>query len=182
MINLAGRVYTAVVVVIFAVVKFTEGAWLVLAVFPVLVFAFIRLSRQYRREAAAVEALDSDRQPDPPARPRRAVLVLIDDLDLAAISAQRYARPAPHRAGRRALRPGPGPGRAPAPAVAARQPEHAPGPSRLPRPTDRPGSGRTRRPARPPARHPRHRGLAPAQRRCSVGCCTTGPPTRSPGW
>ena len=91
-INLAGGVYTALVVVIFAVVKFTEGAWLVLAVFPVLVFAFIRLSRQYRREAAAVEALDSDRQPDPPAYPRRAVLVLIDDLDLAAISALRYAR------------------------------------------------------------------------------------------
>jgi amino acid transporter len=91
-INFAGGVYTALVVVIFAIVKFTEGAWLVVAVFPVLVFAFIRLNRQYGRESAAVEALDSGNPPDPPNYPRRAVLVLIDDLDLAAVAALRYAR------------------------------------------------------------------------------------------
>jgi len=62
------------------------------AVFPVLVFAFIRLNRQYGREAAAVEALEDTSQPDPPNYPRRAVLVLVDDLDLAAIAALRYAR------------------------------------------------------------------------------------------
>src|SRR5712691_5680636 len=43
-INLSGGVYTALVVVIFAIVKFTEGAWLVLVVFPIFVFAFIRLN------------------------------------------------------------------------------------------------------------------------------------------
>jgi amino acid transporter len=91
-VNLAGGVYTALVVVIFAIVKFTEGAWLVVAVFPVLVFAFIRLNRQYGSEAAAVKALEGGSQPDPPNYPRRAVLVLIDDLDLAAIAALRYAR------------------------------------------------------------------------------------------
>jgi amino acid transporter len=91
-INSACGVYTALVVVIFAVVKFTEGAWLVVAVFPVLVFAFIRLNRQYRREAAAVEALGAGRAPDPPNFTRRTVLVLVDDFDLAAIAALRYAR------------------------------------------------------------------------------------------
>ena len=91
-INFACGVYTALVVVIFAVVKFTEGAWLVVAVFPVLVFAFIRLNRQYRREAGAVEALGAGRPPDPPNFARRTVLVLVDDFDLAAIAALRYAR------------------------------------------------------------------------------------------
>ena len=91
-INFACGVYTALVVVIFAVVKFTEGAWLVVAVFPVLVFAFIRLNRQYRREAGAVEALGTGRPPDPPNFARRTVLVLVDDFDLAAIAALRYAR------------------------------------------------------------------------------------------
>jgi amino acid transporter len=91
-INFAAGIYTALVVVIFAIVKFTEGAWLVVAVFPVLVFAFIRMNRQYGSEAAAVEALESDKPADPPNYPRRAVLVLIDDLDLAAIAALRYAR------------------------------------------------------------------------------------------
>src|SRR5947199_695642 len=42
-INFVAGVYTALVVLIFAVVKFTEGAWLVVVVFPLAVFAFIRL-------------------------------------------------------------------------------------------------------------------------------------------
>jgi amino acid transporter len=91
-INLACGVYTALVVVIFAVVKFTEGAWLVVAVFPVMVFLLIRLNRQYRREASVVEALSTDKPPHPPNFARRTVLVLVDDFDLAAIAALRYAR------------------------------------------------------------------------------------------
>jgi amino acid transporter len=91
-INFACGVYTALVVVIFAVVKFTEGAWLVVAVFPVMVFLLIRLNRQYRSEAGVVEALSAGKLPDPPNFARRTVLVLVDDFDLAAIAALRYAR------------------------------------------------------------------------------------------
>jgi amino acid transporter len=91
-INFACGVYTALVVVIFAIVKFTEGAWLVVAVFPVMVFLLIRLNRQYRREAGVVEALSAGKPPDPPNFARRTVLVLVDDFDLAAIAALRYAR------------------------------------------------------------------------------------------
>jgi amino acid transporter len=90
-INTAGGVYTALVVVIFAIFKFTEGAWLVVAVFPLLVFAFIRLNRQYRTEAAAVEAISAGQQPAVPNHPRRTVLVLVDGVDLAAIAGLRYA-------------------------------------------------------------------------------------------
>jgi amino acid transporter len=91
-INVVGGVYTALVVVIFAIVKFTEGAWLVVAVFPVLVFAFIKLNRQYSAEAAAVESTGIDPVSDPPNYPRRTVLVLIDDVDLAVLASLRYAR------------------------------------------------------------------------------------------
>jgi len=91
-INFVGGVYTALVVAIFAIVKFTEGAWLVVVVFPVAVFAFIRLNRQYRREAAAVETLGTGKPPHPPNYQRRTVLVLVDDFDLASIAALRYAR------------------------------------------------------------------------------------------
>jgi amino acid transporter len=91
-INFACGVYTALVVVIFAVVKFTEGAWLVVAVFPVMVFLLIRLNRQYRTEAGVVEAVSSGKPPDPPNFAHRTVLVLVDDFDLAAIAALRYAR------------------------------------------------------------------------------------------
>ncbi|HZC62772.1 MAG TPA: APC family permease, partial [Streptosporangiaceae bacterium] len=92
-INLAGGVYTALVVLIFAIVKFTEGAWLVLLVFPIFVFAFIRLNREYGMEAQVLERI-SDR-PKPPAAPnysRRTVFVFVDSFDLATIAALRYAR------------------------------------------------------------------------------------------
>ena len=40
---------------IFAIAKFTEGAWLVVVVFPVLVLVLMRLNRQYRAEASVLE-------------------------------------------------------------------------------------------------------------------------------
>ncbi len=91
-INLTGGVYTALVVAIFAVVKFTEGAWLVVIVFPVLVFALIRLNREYRTEAEVLEKIGGRKPRDPPNYPRRTVLLFVDDFDLATISALRYAR------------------------------------------------------------------------------------------
>jgi len=57
-----------------------------------VVFLLIRLNRQYRSEAGVVEALSADKAPDPPNFARRTVLVLVDDFDLAAIAALRYAR------------------------------------------------------------------------------------------
>ena len=91
-INFACGVYTALVVVIFAIVKFTEGAWLVVAVFPVMVFVLVRLNRQYRLEAGTAGALGAGQPPDPPNFARRTVLVFVDDFDLAVIAALRYAR------------------------------------------------------------------------------------------
>jgi amino acid transporter len=92
MINGAGGAYTALVVAIFAVVKFTEGAWLVVVVFPIMVFALIRLNREYRMEAGVLENLGGRAPPNPPNYPRRTVLVFVDDFDLASIAALRYAR------------------------------------------------------------------------------------------
>jgi amino acid transporter len=92
-VNAACGVYTALVVVLFVVVKFTEGAWLIVIIFPVMVYALIRLNRQYRKEAAILEDLSgSDPQPHPLDYSRRVVLLLIDDYDLATMAALRYAR------------------------------------------------------------------------------------------
>jgi amino acid transporter len=90
-INFACGVYTALVVVIFAVVKFTEGAWLVVVVFPVLVFAFIRLNRRYREEAEVLEDIGGRKPPAPPNYARRTVLVFVDEFNLATIAGLRYA-------------------------------------------------------------------------------------------
>ena len=92
-INLAGGIYTALVVLLFAVVKFTEGAWLIVIVFPVLVFILIRLNRQYRAEAEFLADAGHGRpKAQPPNYSRRIVLLLVDAYDPAAIAALKYAR------------------------------------------------------------------------------------------
>jgi amino acid transporter len=95
-INFSAGVLTSIVVVIFAVVKFTEGAWLVVVLFPILVFALIRLNRQYRGEASALQAIGERRAsgqgPSQPNYSRRVVIVFVDDFDLATIAAIRYAK------------------------------------------------------------------------------------------
>jgi amino acid transporter len=93
-INFSAGVTSLAVVLIFAIVKFTEGAWLVVALFVLGVPALIRLNRQYRVEAAVLENIESKGggRPEPPTYARRSVYVFIDDYDLATIAALRYAR------------------------------------------------------------------------------------------
>jgi amino acid transporter len=95
-INFSAGVLTAIVVVIFAVVKFTEGAWLVVVLFPILVFTLIRLNHQYRAEAGALQTIGDRRAsgvgPSQPNYSRRVVVVFVDDFDLSAIAAIRYAK------------------------------------------------------------------------------------------
>jgi amino acid transporter len=92
-INAAAGVLTTIVVAIFAVVKFSEGAWIVVVIFPILVFALIRLNREYRMEAQVLEKIgDRPKPPEPPNYHRRTVFVLIDSFDLATLAALRYAR------------------------------------------------------------------------------------------
>jgi hypothetical protein len=91
-INTAGGAYAALVVVLFAVVKFTEGAWLIVIIFPALVSTLIRFNRQYRKEAAILEDPGDDLQPHRPNFSRRVVLILVDRYDLATIAAIRYAK------------------------------------------------------------------------------------------
>ncbi len=89
-VNLVVGSVAGLVVVIFAVTKFTEGAWLVLLVFPLLVFVLLRLRGTYQNEAALLRALP-DRGTTPMAS-RTTVLVLVDNVDLAVLRALSYAQ------------------------------------------------------------------------------------------
>ncbi len=91
-INFSAGVLTSIVVVVFAIVKFTEGAWLIVIIFPLLVYLLIQLNRRYRMEAEVLENIGGRKVPDPPNYTRRTVLVLVDEFNLATIAALRYAR------------------------------------------------------------------------------------------
>jgi amino acid transporter len=91
-INFSAGALSLVVVLIFAVVKFTEGAWVVLVLFVVLVPALIRLNAEYRAETEVLETVTGEQPPPAPHYTRRVVYVLVDSFDLATLAALRYAR------------------------------------------------------------------------------------------
>ena len=90
-INLSAGILSTVVVGIFAIAKFTEGAWLVVIVFPILVFALMRVNRQYRAEASVLKMSLAD-SPDLAKYERHRVLIFVDSVDLAEVEAMRYAK------------------------------------------------------------------------------------------
>src|SRR3984885_677701 len=90
-VNFSAGVMSTVVVGIFVVAKFTEGAWLVVAVFPILVYGLIRLNRQYSAEASVLEMSRTER-PELAKYARLRVFVFVDSVDLAEVEALRYGK------------------------------------------------------------------------------------------
>ncbi|MDI3314130.1 MAG: amino acid permease [Mycobacterium sp.] len=92
-INLSAGILSTLVVGIFAVAKFTEGAWLIVVIFPALVFTLMRLNRQYRAEAAVLKMSREVRErTESLGFAWHRVLVLVDSIDLAERQALRYAK------------------------------------------------------------------------------------------
>ena len=87
--GLSGSV-SLIVVIIFSIVKFSEGAWLVLVTAPILVVTFLRLRRQYTKEQTALDVKREQERATSIAR--HDVTVLIDSIDVATVGAVRYAR------------------------------------------------------------------------------------------
>ena len=92
-INASGGGLSLTIVLITAVVKFTEGAWLVLVLGPIMWLVLMRLNQQYRDEARALNLVTNalGKGASLPNYPRHVVLVLVDRLDLAVVRGLRYA-------------------------------------------------------------------------------------------
>ncbi len=71
MINAVGAAATGLTLVIVAISKFAEGAWLTIVVLPILLFMFVRVNRHYRRVAARIETIA------PMEMPRREIPVVV---------------------------------------------------------------------------------------------------------
>jgi len=87
--GLAGSI-SLIIVIIFSIVKFTQGAWLVLVTAPILVAIFLRLRRQYTREQNALSVKSEQERATSMARHN--VTIFIDSVDVATVGAVRYAR------------------------------------------------------------------------------------------
>ena len=87
--GLAGGI-SLLIVLIFSVVKFTQGAWLVLVTAPIMVFSLLRLRRQYSREQGALSV--KSHQERATSMSRHNVTIFVDSVDIATVGAVRYAR------------------------------------------------------------------------------------------
>ncbi len=89
-INGFGAVCTAVVMVVFAVTKFREGAWVVLILTPVLVTIFFAIHHHYKRLAKNL-SLDNFGSV-PPHTLRHRVIMPVSGVHQGTLAALRYAR------------------------------------------------------------------------------------------
>jgi amino acid transporter len=89
-INGTGGVITLVALVVIAVTKFADGAWMVCVAIPALVLLLQRVQRTYQAEVGQLR-VEASQQLAPP-KPRHEVIVLLEDLDQAALAALQYAR------------------------------------------------------------------------------------------
>jgi len=87
-LNGGGAVLTGVVLVIVAMTKFTEGAWVIVTLIPVLVLHFRSIRRHYETVAAQLTLRDFSPQPVQ----QNTVLVPISGVHRAVIKALSYAR------------------------------------------------------------------------------------------
>jgi hypothetical protein len=90
LINGVGALITFIVLIVIVITKFVAGAWMVVVAVPLIVLMFTRTRRAYAAELAELKVEASQRLAPP--KPRHEVLVLLEDLDRAAIGALQYAR------------------------------------------------------------------------------------------
>lgn len=89
-VNGFGAVCTAVVMLVFAVTKFREGAWIVLILLPILIVVFSIIHRHYKDLANRL-SLDKFRGL-PVRQPRHRVIMPISGMHQGTLEALRYAK------------------------------------------------------------------------------------------
>jgi hypothetical protein len=88
-VNAVGATATFVVMIIFAVAKFTEGAWIVVIVIPLLVFLFFRIHKHYKYVATVLHK--GSLFPNIRQHPVR-TLVMVDDVHAGTIHTINFAK------------------------------------------------------------------------------------------
>ncbi len=87
-INGVGATVTGVVTLVIAATKFSHGAWIVVLVIPILVTAFIMMSRHYEEVAGDLSLQGLEPLPEF----QHTVLVLVGDVHRGVVRAVQYAR------------------------------------------------------------------------------------------
>jgi len=88
LVNGTGALLTALVLIVVAMTKFAEGAWIIIAIIPLLVLQFRSVHRHYEMVASQLSL--KDWKPEP--RPHNTVVVPIGGVHRAVVAAAQYAK------------------------------------------------------------------------------------------
>jgi amino acid transporter len=91
-INGIAAVVCLLVVLIFAITEFTQGAWVVVVVMPILIYGLMKTNAQYRVEDSVLDEGVALQACIAPVLRRHTAIVLVDRIDLATARAIQYAR------------------------------------------------------------------------------------------
>lgn len=89
LVNAVGALATGIVLIIFAVTKFVDGAWIVIVWIPIFISFFLTVHRHY---ASVAKQLSLETHGDPPPIRRNRVIVPIGDVHRAVLTALHYAQ------------------------------------------------------------------------------------------
>lgn len=89
LVNAIGALVTGIVLVIFAITKFVDGAWIVIVWIPIFISFFLTVHRHY---ASVAKQLSLEAHGDPPPIRRNRVIVPIGDVHRAVLAALHYAQ------------------------------------------------------------------------------------------
>lgn len=90
-INATGALSTGVVTLVIGVMKFMHGAWVIILLVPIMVYALMRLNKQYEHEHEELTKESREALARPVLR-RHVAVVLVGDLDTSVATGIQYAR------------------------------------------------------------------------------------------
>ncbi len=98
LINGAGAVLTALVLIIISITKFHEGAWIVVIVIPILIFAMLKVKKHYVALAKQLKIRQDDFEHIDIVHDnyRNRIIVPIQSVNKSSVRALRYARTISH--------------------------------------------------------------------------------------
>jgi hypothetical protein len=88
-INAFGAICTFIVMLVFAVTKFRDGAWIIVILIPTMVYIFFRIHHHYKKLATSLSLEDYG---SPPRIERCRVILPISGVHRGSLAALRYAR------------------------------------------------------------------------------------------
>ncbi|MGA9175113.1 MAG: amino acid permease, partial [Thermoactinomyces sp.] len=91
-VNALGAVVTLIVLLIFAITKFDEGAWIVIIVIPIMIFLFYQIRRHYNAVAEQLRVNIKEVKPTDRVQKEHLIIVPVGGINQVVVNTLSYAK------------------------------------------------------------------------------------------